>query len=166
MSAPAQRGRPPGADPGSGAGSGPTWRDTWFPRPERRRRADLVVVALIVVAAVGQDDQLAEFSNYGAKSVHIAAPGVKIFSTIAGGNYSDSITKFTDDTGSEKSIDWDGTSMATPIVAGAAALVWSKYPDASYKQIRARLLNSARKVASLQGKIVTGGVLDVEAALR
>ncbi len=121
---------------------------------------------VITVAAVDQNDGLADFSNYGAKSVHIAAPGVKIFSTTSGNGYGDVIAKFTDASGKSHQTDWNGTSMATPIVAGAAALVWSKYPKADYREVRDRLLRSVRRVAALEGKIVTGGVLDVAAALR
>jgi subtilisin family serine protease len=91
---------------------------------------------------------------------------VKILSTIAGSKYSDMIAKFVDEkTGKTIEIDWNGTSMATPIVAGAAALVWSKYPNENYKQIRNRILKSARKVPGMAGNVITGGILDVEAAL-
>ena len=121
---------------------------------------------IITVAASDVNDKLGSFSNYGPKSVHIAAPGVKIFSTTSGGKYSDIVAKFKNpNTGKEQTMDWDGTSMATPIVAGAAALIWSKYPHEDYKQIRDRILKSARKVAGLTGKVATGGVLDVAAAL-
>lgn len=120
---------------------------------------------MIVVAATDRNDKLAEFSCYGAKSVHIAAPGVKILSTTVGSQYSDIVATFTDPEGKLQSMDWDGTSMATPIVAGAAALVWSKYPNADYKEIRERILRSARKVPGLAGRVTTGGILDVTAAL-
>jgi len=121
---------------------------------------------LIIVAASDQNDQLASFSNYGAQSVDIAAPGVKILSTTTGGTlYNDVVASYTDNNGNAHELDWDGTSMATPIVAGAAALVWSKYPDENYQQIKSRLMKSARQTSGLRGKVVTGGVLDVSAAL-
>ncbi len=126
---------------------------------------------MIVVAASDQNDKLSDFSTYGAKGVHIAAPGVKIFSTVAAngttpGGYTDQIAKFINpDTQKEQTVDWDGTSMATPMVAGAAALVWSKYPNETYLQIKERILKSARVVPALNGKVATGGVLDVAAAL-
>jgi subtilisin family serine protease len=121
---------------------------------------------LIIVAASDQNDQLASFSNFGAQSVDIAAPGVKILSTTTGGSpYNDVVASYTDANGNAHELDWDGTSMATPIVAGAAALVWSKYPDESYQQIKSRLMKSARQTSGLRGKVVTGGVLDVSAAL-
>lgn len=116
---------------------------------------------LIVVAATDPQDALADFSNYGAKSVHIAAPGVKIFSTIVGNQYSDLTASVSLANGKKLELSWDGTSMAAPIVAGAAALVWSKYPHEGYGEIRKRILNSARKVSLLEGKIATGGILDV-----
>lgn len=121
---------------------------------------------MIVVAATAQDDSLAEFSNYGSTSVHIGAPGVKILSTTVGSKYSDLVAEANTPDGQKIEIAWDGTSMAAPIVAGAAALVWSKYPNENYRQIRDRILNSARKVPSLAGKVLVGGVLDVTAALR
>lgn len=121
---------------------------------------------LIVVAATDSKDQLAKFSNYGAKSVHIAAPGVGILSTVPGGRYSQEITRFKNPrTNEEQVMHWDGTSMAAPIVAGAAALIWSQHPGENYVQIRDRILKSARKVAGLDGKVLTGGVLDMAAAL-
>jgi len=121
---------------------------------------------LIIVAASDQNDQLASFSNFGVQSVDIAAPGVKILSTTTGGTlYNNVVASYTDANGNAHELDWDGTSMATPIVAGAAALVWSRYPDESYQQIRARLMKSARQTSGLRGKVVTGGDLDVSAAL-
>lgn len=119
----------------------------------------------IVVAAVDAQDELASFSNFGAKSVHLAAPGVKIFSTTAGNQYADVIAKFKDRRGKDAQIDWNGTSMATPIVAGAAALLWSRHPNETYHQIRERILSTVRVVPGLAGKVSTGGVLDVTAAL-
>jgi thermitase len=129
---------------------------------------------LIVVAAVDRDDRLAEFSNYGAQSVHLAAPGVKILSTIVegvpfqgqAGRYGDVVARYFDSKGREQQMDWDGTSMATPIVAGAVAAVWARHPHEDYHRIRERVLNSTRPSASLLGKTTTGGILDVAAALK
>ncbi len=120
---------------------------------------------LIVVAAIDQKDQLAGFSNYGVNSVHLAAPGVRILSTISGGTYSDVVASVTDKDGNVYGQTWDGTSMAAPIVAGAVALVWSKYPTEDYRQIRDRILRSTRPVPGLAGKVITGGALNISAAL-
>jgi subtilisin family serine protease len=121
---------------------------------------------MIVVAASGRDDTLADFSCYGKKTVHLAAPGVRILSTVPGSRYSDFVAKFRDNSGVEHQMDWDGTSMAAPMVAGAVALVWSQYPNADYHEIKDRVLRSVRKVSALDGKVATSGILDVAAALR
>jgi subtilisin family serine protease len=121
---------------------------------------------LISVAALDSTGNLAAFSNYGATAVHLAAPGVKILSTTAGSRYSDVVARFKDPQGHDKEVDWSGTSMAAPLVAGAAALVWRAHPEESYAEIRARLLRGARPSAALAGKVASGGALDVEAALR
>ena len=120
---------------------------------------------MIVVAAVDSQDQIADFSNFGATSVQIGAPGVKILSTTVGNTYNDVVAQYTDSQGKAQQIDWDGTSMATPIVAGAVALVWSKYPTADYHTIRDKILSTARPAAGLSGKVSTGGILNVTAAL-
>ncbi len=127
---------------------------------------------IIVVGATDSANQLASFSNWGATSVQIAAPGVKIFSTTPPAEfdgdatiYNDVITTYQASTTQNFEIDWNGTSMAAPFVAGAAALVWSKYPDENYLQIKSRILNAAKPVATLRGKVASGGVLDVSASL-
>ena len=104
---------------------------------------------IIAVAATDRDDRLASFSNYGATSVDLAAPGVSILSTTPSSTYST----------------YSGTSMATPHVAGAAALVWSANPSLTYSQIIARILNGADKRSSLTGKVASGGRLNVYNAL-
>ncbi len=121
---------------------------------------------IVTVAATDQNDNLADFSSYGLKSVHIGAPGVKILSTTVGNKYADVIAKFHTSSGKEAQVDWNGTSMATPIVAGAAALIWAKHPGENYHQIRDRILKNARPVNGLAGKVSSGGVLDVSAALK
>lgn len=104
---------------------------------------------VISVAAIDRNGALADFSQYGATTVDIGAPGVDVYSTTAYNLY-ESLS---------------GTSMATPHVTGAAALYASVHPGASAATIKNALLSSAVPTASLQGKTVTGGRLDVNAAL-
>jgi subtilisin family serine protease len=85
---------------------------------------------------------------------------------LEGGSYSDKVATYKTRDGRVKTIYWDGTSMATPIVAGATSLVWSLHPEESYQQIRQRILSTVRKVPGLTGKVSSGGVLDVMAALK
>lgn len=99
---------------------------------------------IIAVAATDYADTMANFSCYGATSVDLAAPGVEILSTVAGGRY-DSL---------------NGTSMATPHVSGVAALIYSAFPGATATEVKNRILNTVDPVASLSGKTLTGGRLN------
>lgn len=103
---------------------------------------------VISVAAINSKGDLSSFSCYGPKSVDIAAPGEQVLSTTPNGLKS-----------------WSGTSMATPHVSGVAALVWSHEPDLGVEQIKARLLKTARPLASLKGKILTEGLVNAFNAL-
>lgn len=105
---------------------------------------------IIAVAATDQNDKLASWSNYGKQLVHLAAPGVDTLSTTPNNDYQL----------------LSGTSMATPHVVGAAALVWSAVPDLTYDQLKRILIDSVRKVPNLDGSVVSSGVLDVENALK
>ncbi len=110
---------------------------------------------VISVAATDQSDHLASFSNYGAKTVDIAAPGVGIYSTLpTGGSGMGQNYGFA-----------QGTSMAAPHVAGAAALAWAYNPDATMVQVRDAILSGSMPLTSLAGKTVTGGRLDLRATL-
>ncbi|HVF66985.1 MAG TPA: S8 family serine peptidase [Pyrinomonadaceae bacterium] len=104
---------------------------------------------VIAVAALDRKDQLAGFSNYGATSVHIAAPGREILSTWLDGAYEEH----------------SGTSMATPFVAGVAGLVLSVEPNLSVKELRERLLGTVDKTDALKGKVSTGGRLNAARAV-
>lgn len=106
---------------------------------------------IISVAALDRRDQLADFSNYGLTSVDIGAPGVEIFST-----WFDSNTAYNT---------IDGTSMATPHVAGAAALLLAADPTSDYLRLRDRLLQRSTPIPALAGKTTTGGKLDVFRAI-
>ena len=108
--------------------------------------ANYAVPNVITVAATDSNDALASFSNYGATKVHLAAPGVGILSTLKGNAYAS----------------WSGTSMATPHVAGAAALMAGLRPDASPEEIKQKLMDTCDPVAGLGGKTVTGGRLNVQ----
>ncbi len=102
---------------------------------------------VISVAATGPDDALAGFSHYGAQRVDIAAPGVDVLSTVASGS---------------KALDYmSGTSMATPHVTGALALLWAHYPGETAAQIIDRLYATAEPVPSLAGKVRTGARLSM-----
>lgn len=115
---------------------------------------------IISVAALDVTDNLGSFSNWGAKTVDIGAPGVKVYSTVVEQGYSDVVV---DKYGFKAT--WDGTSMATPHVAGAAALYWSAHPEKSWQDVKAALLGSAKKINSLANKSVSGGKLDAKALL-
>ena len=104
---------------------------------------------VISVAALDRNDQLAAFSNYGVKSVVIAAPGVDILSTWLGNAYE------------EKS----GTSMATPVVSGVAALILAEHPRMSVDDLRKKLLASTDPIVALKGKTATGGRINAAKAL-
>ena len=104
---------------------------------------------VLSVAALDRRDELARFSNYGAKGVHVAAPGHEILSTWLGGKYEEH----------------SGTSMATPFVAGVAGLVLSVEPNLSVKELRDRLMNTSDKLDSLKGKVVSGGRVNAARAV-
>ncbi len=105
---------------------------------------------LISVAATDEKDALAFFSNYGLKKVHLGAPGANILSSVPDNKYKSA----------------SGTSMATPHVAGAAALVWASQPSLTYAEVKARLLESVDKLPSLEGKTITGGRLNLARAVK
>lgn len=90
---------------------------------------------------------LASFSSYGATTVDLAAPGVSIYSTTPGNGYSS----------------YNGTSMATPHVTGAAALYASMHPGTSAADIRTAILAAVTPTATLAGKTTTGGRLNIGA---
>jgi subtilisin family serine protease len=104
---------------------------------------------VISVAALAPDDTLASFSNWGRKSCDIAAPGVDILSTFPGGEYGYA----------------SGTSMASPFVAGVAALVASEDPKMPVTKIAERVLGRSFAVGKFLDKLSSGGRLDGGAAV-
>jgi subtilisin family serine protease len=104
---------------------------------------------VVSVAALDRSDNLASFSNYGAKTVHVAAPGKDILSTWLNNNYREA----------------SGTSMATPYVSGVAALIVANQPSISMEKLRSRLLTSVDKLDSLKGKVASGGRINAAKAL-
>ncbi|HVQ37440.1 MAG TPA: S8 family serine peptidase [Pyrinomonadaceae bacterium] len=115
---------------------------------------------IISVAATERKDQLARFSNFGARSVHIGAPGQHIWSSIPAYFPGDGDRA----TGSYYFL--DGTSMAAPHVTGTAALICAAFPDISMQRLRAALLYSGDVIPSLENKTVTGRRLNAFGALQ
>jgi subtilisin family serine protease len=104
---------------------------------------------VISVAATTSTDTLAGFSNFGAHTVLMGAPGQSILSTLPNNTYGN----------------LSGTSMAAPHVAGAAALLCAANPNLSASQLRALLSFNGDGISALQGKSVTGRRLNVSKSL-
>lgn len=153
----------------------PDFSNAWYRAVERAREADILVIAaagnssenadtfpqypgafdlpnVISVAAIGPGGGLADFSNFGRKSVDLGAPGVGILST--------SPTADTDPY-TYKS----GTSMATPHVAGIAALVAAANSTLTRRQIRSIVLATVVPLTSLSSRCTTGGAANAYAAV-
>ena len=103
---------------------------------------------VVCVAATDQANKLSSYSNYGVAGVDLAAPGDGILSTWPGGTY----------------MEMTGTSMATPHVAGVAALLQARHPEASSTTIREAILGGAEGLQTLAGRTVTGGRLNAAGA--
>jgi subtilisin family serine protease len=104
---------------------------------------------MIAVANIGSTGALASSSNYGPKSVQLAAPGSAILSTLPGGKYGT----------------LSGTSMATPFVTGTVALGMAAHPTWSLSQVIDAVLDHTTPDSNLVGKVATGGVLNAAAAV-
>ena len=104
---------------------------------------------LAVAALSGNGDRLASFSNFGRQSVDIAAPGVGVRSTLPGGGFGPA----------------NGTSMATPQVAGTAALIWSTLPEATLTEVRQAIEGTAAPITDGDRVLSTGGRIDAAAAI-
>jgi subtilisin family serine protease len=111
---------------------------------------------VVAVAALEKSGGLASFSNYGATTVHVAAPGKDILSTTPGGLKS-----------------WSGTSMAAPHVSGIAALILS-HPGAvargvsriKPKAMRDLLIKTSTPLPKVKGKVISGGITNAYKALK
>ncbi|HEX7139016.1 MAG TPA: FG-GAP-like repeat-containing protein, partial [Vicinamibacterales bacterium] len=104
---------------------------------------------LISVAATDNRDLLAYFSDWGPTTVHLAAPGVNVYSTAPGNSYQY----------------LSGTSMATPHVSGTAALILANSPSFTTAQVKSTILNNVDVLPNLTGNLITGGRLNAARAL-
>ncbi len=104
---------------------------------------------VISVANLMFDGSLAKSSNYSPNLIHIAAPGTYIVSTITNDSYAF----------------MSGTSMSAPMVTGVAALLYSYRTDLNLQDVKTVLINSARKLEGLEGKLISGGMVDAYAAM-
>lgn len=104
---------------------------------------------VIAVASIDSNGALSSFSNYGSSWVDLGAPGGGILSTLPNGTYGA----------------YSGTSMATPHVTGALALLRAAQPTATMAQLKQALLESVVATPSLAGTTITGGRLDVNGAI-
>jgi subtilisin family serine protease len=111
--------------------------------------ANYPVPNVISVAATDNRDALASFSNFGKRKVHVAAPGVRVWSSVLGSEYKS----------------YSGTSMATPHVAGAAALMLSINSAWSAEEIKDRLIRSSDPVPALARKVLSGGRMNLANAV-
>ena len=107
---------------------------------------------LLSVAATDRNDLLASYSSYGPSTVSLGAPGDTIISCW---NSSDNSYHYL-----------SGTSMAAPLVAGACALLWAEYPGESYGDIIHRIMWNVTPLPALAGKCVSGGRLNLQAAMQ
>ncbi len=104
---------------------------------------------VVAVAATGTTDALASFSQYGRRTVDVAAPGVSIYSTYMNSGYAT----------------LSGTSMATPHVTGLTGLIKARYPDADWRTIKNLVLSTGDTVSALSTKTLTGKRINAYNAL-
>ncbi|MEW5806856.1 MAG: S8 family serine peptidase [Acidobacteriota bacterium] len=104
---------------------------------------------ILSVAATDRYDNKANFSNYGATTVDVGAPGVDIYSTTLGASYGY----------------MSGTSMASPHAAGVCSLIWAYNPNLTHLDVKDIVMNSVRPIPALSGLTVTGGVVNAQEAI-
>ncbi len=136
--------------------------DTYLRKPLLGRKRAPNVITVGAVSPEGGENSIAEFSNYGKREVDVFAPGVYIYSTTP-----DSMYDYA-----------SGTSMASPVVSGIAALIRSRYPDLSAVQVKEILMKSTRplpdqvmepgtfELVKSSELSVTGGTVDVVNAMK
>ncbi len=95
---------------------------------------------ILSVAATDRNDALSSFSNYGRRTVHLAAPGSEICSTVPGSSYGL----------------LSGTSMAAPHVTGVIALLKSREPDWDWIALKNKVLSGGTPLSSLSSRTITG----------
>ncbi|PWU03958.1 MAG: peptidase S8, partial [Bacteroidetes bacterium] len=111
-----------------------------FPNPDYNNNITTRANNWITVGASGDPAAggiTAPFSNYGKREVDVFAPGVKIYSTLPGGNQYGNL---------------QGTSMASPVVVGLAALIMSYYPDLSAEQVKSVIEKSVTPISTMKVK--------------
>jgi len=135
-----------------------TYTNRKFLRPNRAKN----MLSVGALSPDGGELAIAEFSNYGKNEVDVFAPGVFIYSTTPDSTYEY----------------LSGTSMAAPVVSGIAALIRSRYPDLSAKQVKEVIMQSVRKLpatvtqpgtfdkVSSADLSISGGMVDVVTAMK
>ncbi len=104
---------------------------------------------VISVSSTDDEGELAWFSNYGVNSVHLAAPGDFILSTYLAPTYHEY---------------WAGTSFSTPFVTATIALIHGEYPELTILELKEAILETTTTLPSLDGLLITGGILNAHAA--
>jgi len=104
---------------------------------------------IISVAATDQQDQLTPFSNFGSRTVDLAAPGLQIQSTIRNGQYQA----------------FNGTSMAAPFVTGVIGLLLAQNNTLTVNELKAAVLDNVDPIPALSGQLLTGGRLNAFKAI-
>jgi hypothetical protein len=104
---------------------------------------------IICVASITSTGAFSSFSNWGATTVHIAAPGSDIVSSVPGGGYSS----------------YSGTSMACPHVAGVATLVWDYVPTLDHMELKSIIMRTGDEDSRYSGQIISGARVNAHQAL-
>lgn len=100
---------------------------------------------LMVVASTEKNGSMSYFSNYGVENVDLGAPGGSIYSTLPNNKFAN----------------LSGTSMASPVAVGVAAEILSIRPDLNPLELKALLLDTVTKKSAFEGKIKSGGRIDL-----